>query len=69
LPPAGQKRIDGTYDPLIEGLLNRLPPPDGPWSMEARKKWLQAALTIFDVMYVTPDGEKAIVIEFKQEGK
>jgi hypothetical protein len=64
----GQGHVGDTYDPLIEGLLKRLPAPDASWGMDARKKWLQAALNIFDVMYTAPDGESTIVIEIKTAG-
>jgi hypothetical protein len=69
--PLPRHRADSerSFDPLIEGLLNRLPPPDSTWPTEARRRWLQAALNIFDVIYTTPDGENVVIIEVKQEGK
>lgn len=41
-------------DPLIEGLLDRLPPPGEIWSMEKRKKWLQTFEANLDIIY--PEG-------------
>ena len=64
-----QGQLASQYDPLIEGLLQRLPAADSDWSMEARKRWLQAALNIFDVMYTDPDGKGYILIEFKDSAK
>ena len=34
-------------DPLIRGLLNRLPEPDSVWSLNDRIKWLRTAANIF----------------------
>ncbi len=41
--------------PFIKGLLKKLPPPETEWKSEARAKWLQAAINIFDLMYTDPD--------------
>jgi hypothetical protein len=46
------------YPPFIEGLLEKLPPAETQWSVESRKKWLQTAANIFDLMY-SADGEEA----------
>lgn len=48
----------GTTDLLIEGLMNRLPPPDSTWSLDRRAKWLQTAGSIFDLVYKVDDGEQ-----------
>lgn len=37
--------------PLIEGLLKELPEPQSEWTTEDRKKWLEMASTIFNVIY------------------
>jgi len=39
--------------PFIEGLLDKLPPAETEWSIDGRKKWLQTAANIFDLMYST----------------
>ncbi|MFL6315054.1 MAG: hypothetical protein ACJ71W_23350 [Terriglobales bacterium] len=44
-------------DPFIQGLLAQLPPAKTPWPIEARKKWLQLAASVFDVMYSAKDGD------------
>jgi hypothetical protein len=37
--------------PLIVGLIMTLPPPDSDWPIEQQRKWLQAAASIFDLIY------------------
>jgi hypothetical protein len=43
--------------PFIEGLLDKLPVAETEWTMEGRKKWLQTASNIFDLMYTAPSDE------------
>ena len=53
-------------DPLIEGLLNELPSPKSEWSTEDRKKWLEMASAIFNVIYKDSDdsrGSLRVVVE------
>jgi hypothetical protein len=45
------------YHPFIKGLLDKLPTPETPWPKEARKKWLQTAINIFDLMYTTAEND------------
>lgn len=47
------------YDPLIQGLLNRLPEPGTVWAIEGRAAWLRAAATNFTLMY---QGDGAIEV-------
>jgi hypothetical protein len=56
----------GQYDPLIEGLLNRLPAPDSPWSMVERRKWLQTAAMNFEMLYPDDTGTE-IRVEIKKD--
>jgi hypothetical protein len=60
---------DGQH-PFIRGLLQKLPPPDAQWAIEARAKWLTTAMNIFDLMYSSPlDADiKFINIEVKSLG-
>jgi hypothetical protein len=44
-------------DLLIRGLVERLPKPDGVWSLDDRAKWLRTAASIFDLVYKAGDGE------------
>ena len=57
-PRGGDKGVgDGTTDPLIQGLVDRLPKPDSPWSLADRVKWLRTAANIFVLIYKAGDGE------------
>jgi hypothetical protein len=56
--PTGDKAVaQETADPLVQGLVARLPKPDSTWSMEDRVKWLRAAANIFVLIYKAHDGE------------
>ena len=44
-------------DPLIQGLLNRLPEPDSIWSLNDRIKWLRTAANIFGLIYKCDEGD------------
>jgi hypothetical protein len=59
----------GITDLLIQGLLDRLPKPNGIWSLDDRAKWLRTAASIFGLVYKANDGEhREISIGFvKQE--
>lgn len=59
-PPADQnpptpKRKNGdggdSYHPFIEGLLKTLPAPDTVWAVEGRAAWLEAAASVFNLLY------------------
>ncbi len=45
-------------DPLIQGLVDRLPAPDGIWSLDDRAKWLRTAASVFGLVYKTGDDER-----------
>ena len=47
----------GRTDRLIQGLVDRLPKPNGIWSHDDRVKWLRTAASIFDLVYKAGDGE------------
>jgi len=68
--PAKKKdKEEGNQDrrhPLIEGLLQELPPPQSEWTTEDRKKWLEMASTIFNVIYRDSEdnrGSLKVVVE------
>jgi hypothetical protein len=44
--------------PLIEGLLKELPDPQSEWTSEDRRKWLEMASTIFNVIYKDAEDSK-----------
>ena len=48
---------DKSPDPLIQGLINRLPQPDSIWSPNDRVKWLRTAANIFGLIYKCSEGE------------
>lgn len=50
----------GEKDPLIVGLIDRLPPAGAEWDDDARAAWLRLATTIFDVIYTGGKGEVTI---------
>jgi hypothetical protein len=47
----------GVTDLLIQGLLDRLPKPNGIWSLDDRAKWLRTAASIFGLVYKMSDGD------------
>lgn len=51
-PPAEQQP---KMEPLIRGLIERLPEIGAEWSLVDRAKWLNAAASNFDLMYTTTD--------------
>jgi len=56
----------GRRHPLIQGLLKELPEPQTEWTTEDRKKWLEMASTIFNVIYKDSDdsrGQLKVVVE------
>lgn len=44
-------------DLLIQGLVERLAKPGAVWSLDDRAKWLRTAVSIFDLVYKTDEGE------------
>ncbi len=54
----------GGRHPFIEGLLERLPEPDTVWSIEGRAAWLEAAASVFKLIY-QGDGKITITAEPK----
>jgi hypothetical protein len=60
---------DGRVDLLIRGLVDRLPKPNGIWSLDDRAKWLRTAASIFDLVYQAGDGElREITVAFAKSG-
>ena len=52
-------------DLLIWELVDRLPKPGGCWSLDERAKWLQAAASVFGLVYKSSDdghGELSIAL-------
>jgi hypothetical protein len=70
-PAPEKKKKDEDEDelhPFIKGLLKKLPQPETEWPVEGRTKWLQAAVTIFDLIYTdSDDSRRSITIEAKKD--
>jgi len=68
-PPEPKHRPEEPHakrHPLIDGLLKELPEPQTEWTTEDRKKWLEMASTIFNVIYKDSDdsrGSLKVVVE------
>jgi hypothetical protein len=48
-----------TLDPLIEGLLSRLPSPGDVWGIEKRKKWIETLEANLEMIYPAADDDAA----------
>ncbi len=55
---------DGDLHPFVKGLLATLPQPHSSWPLEGRKRWLQSALSIFDLMYEGADDQHSLTVRF-----
>jgi hypothetical protein len=67
-----QDEDQGRRHPLIEGLLKELPEPQAEWNSEDRKKWLEMASTIFNVIYKDSDdnrGSLKVIFEKNSSAK
>lgn len=53
----------GHQDPLIVGLVNRLPQAGANWSADARASWLRLATSIFEVVYEGGHGDISIEVK------
>jgi hypothetical protein len=63
----GRFMLEGELDPLIQGLLSRLPKTGDKWETDKRAKWLQTLAANFDMVYQSGDGDnKIIIIECKE---
>jgi hypothetical protein len=61
--------VDTNLDPLIRGLLSRLPKAGEKWDANKRARWLQTLAANFDMVYQSDDGDKIIIIECKDTPK
>lgn len=53
--PQVQSPAERGMEPLIKGLIEKLPPSSEKWALVDRAKWLNAAANIFDLMYEDDD--------------
>jgi hypothetical protein len=49
----------------VRGLLRRLPKPGEKWEHEKRARWLQTLAANFDMVFVSDEDDKIIVVECK----
>lgn len=62
---------DPIREPLIHGLLVRMPKAGTEWDYERRAKWLRLLASVIDEVYTVPkedEGRKALTVECKQVG-
>ena len=57
---------DQKLHPFIQGLLEKLPPPETEWRVQDRAKWLQTSANIFDLLYSDIVGGEDIVVSIKK---
>jgi hypothetical protein len=57
----------GELHPFIQGLIEELPEPKSDWPFDERRKWLQAASNIFDLIYKSEDSKVALRIEVQKD--
>lgn len=68
-PDKKREKDEDERHPLIEGLIKTLPKAETEWTVEARKKWLQAASNIFDLIYTDSNGGSISVTVAKDSAK
>jgi len=57
----------GAQHPFITGLIKTLPAADSDWPMDGRRKWLQAASHIFELIYKDSDSKGSLRIEVQKD--
>lgn len=45
-------------DPIIQALIDRLPPAGSDWPQSGRRRWLDVLRTSFELIYKDPEGDK-----------
>jgi hypothetical protein len=55
--------MSSDYHPFIVGLLKTLPEAGSNWPMDARRKWLQAASDIFELIYKDSESKDSLRID------
>jgi hypothetical protein len=64
---AGNGNGGGAQHPFIQGLIKTLPKTDSDWPMDGRRKWLQAASHIFELIYKDSDSKGSLRIEIQRD--
>jgi hypothetical protein len=60
----GGGNMPPNLDPVIAGLLGKLPEPGAPWVKEGRRRWLQTLVNAIDLVY-TDDGSGELTVVLK----
>ena len=55
-------------DPLIQAIIDKLPKPNGIWSIDDRAKWLKAAAMAFNLVYRFPERDERASSVLKSVG-
>jgi hypothetical protein len=63
----GESGAELGLDPLIQGLLRRLPKSGEAWEADKRARWLQTLAANFDMVYTSDEDDKIIIIECKSQ--
>jgi hypothetical protein len=63
----GESGAEFGLDPLIQGLLRRLPKSGEAWEADKRARWLQTLAANFDMVYTSDEDDKIIIIECKSQ--
>jgi hypothetical protein len=58
-PEADEEYETSRLDPIIKGLLDRLPAPGDEWSQQDREQWLQVLRLAFALIYHEPEPPSA----------
>jgi len=58
-------------DPLIRGMVERMPPVSAGWSLEKRRRWLQTFASNLDLVYGADDDDpdRVIMVEIKSASR
>ena len=57
----------GFQHPFVDGLIKTLPKTEGPWPMGRRVQWLQAAVSVFNLIYTDDDASGSIEVKLVKE--
>ena len=65
-PPPSRPLEAYSLNPFVEGLLKKLPDEGSEWTLEGRKRWLEAASHIFNLIYEGNEADRFIEIEIEK---
>ena len=56
----------GEQHPFIQGLIKTLPASEGSWPIEKRAQWLQAAVSVFNLIYTDDNATSRIEVKLEK---